>query len=66
MADELIDQIKDAIEEPAGVAQDGTSVTSRPIADLIAADKHIAARKAATHGFGGLVRQVLKPPSALG
>lgn len=66
MADEITDQIKQATEEPAAVAQDGTSVTSRPIADLIAADKHVAAKKAASKGFGGLLRQQLKPPSALG
>lgn len=66
MADDLTDQIKEAVEEPAAASQDGRSATNRPIADLIAADNHIAAKKAASKGLGGVIRQQLKPPSALG
>ena len=66
MAD-LSEQIQQAAETPAAASQDGSSATARPINDLIAADKYLASKQAAsTTGLSGLGRQVLKPPSALG
>jgi len=40
MAD-LSDTIEDAAQDPAAASEDGRSATSRPLADLIAADKYL-------------------------
>ncbi len=63
---DLTEQIEQAAETPAAASQDGRSATARPIADLIAADKHLAAKEAAARGMNGLVFQQMKSPNALG
>ena len=55
----MADTIADAIEEAAlagvsRVAVDGTSVEAMSIADMIAADTHLARKSAASQPHGGL------------
>lgn len=63
---DLSEQIESAVANPTAVAVDGQSVTNRAIADLIAADKHLASRTAASRGFRGLMRQQVRSPDARG
>jgi len=66
MASDLTEQIEQAAETPAAASQDGRSATARPIADLIAADKYLASKEAASRGMSGVLFQQMKSPSALG
>lgn len=54
MAD-LSEQIEEAANNPQAVSGDGGSVTERSIADLIAAEKHLAEKEAlaGTNAKGG-------------
>jgi hypothetical protein len=47
MPSDLGDTIESAAATPAAASGDGQSVTARPLQDLIAADKHLAASDAA-------------------
>lgn len=66
MPSDLTERLEEAIAEPVSASQDGRSATDRSIDDIIKADKHLASKEAAANGIGGLFRQILKPPSALG
>jgi len=65
MAD-LTETIEEAAESPAAHAVDGESATARPIQDLIAADKYLAAKQNRTKGMNAILRQQMKAPSATG
>ena len=66
MSDEITTAITEATSTPASFTNDGRTITQRPIADLIAADKHVAAKTAGALGFSGVLKQIITPPSALG
>jgi len=54
VANDLTQTIATAAATPAAAASDGQSATSRPIADLIAADQYLAGRVAAGNRQRGL------------
>ena len=66
MAEDLSQQIADAAKGPSSVTQDGGTTTARSISDLIAADRHLAAKAAAKRRNGGVRRQRISPPGSLG
>ena len=47
---DLKSRIVEAASEPQSVSTDGFSATNRPLADLIAADKHLAQKTSASTG----------------
>ncbi len=58
--------ITDLSSMPSQTVADGTSTTERPVADLIAADQHLAGNQALrTRGFG-ILRQKISRGDALG
>lgn len=64
MADEtdFSELIEQAAAGPASVSVDGSTVNARSIADLIEADKHLAAKKAAKKKSLGIRRiQIVQP-----
>lgn len=63
---DLTTTIENAVANPSAVTVDGQSVTFRPLADLIAADKYLAGKDAAASGFKGLKRQRLRSGDAIG
>lgn len=65
-ADELLETIAENVSNPASASGDQGSVTMHSLSDQMAVQKAIAGKNAATNGLGGLLRQQLKPPSALG
>lgn len=68
MAD-LADEIETAAQEPASVSADGTSVTNRPAADMIAGDVHVQTRrriKSLGNGWAATRPVAVTPPGATG
>ena len=65
MADEIKDAIVAAAQSPLKASADGVSVDARPMADLIAADKHIAAKEAAKVPGLGFRMVKLVPPGTV-
>jgi len=54
--------IEDSIAKPRSIASDGMSKSSHSIPDLIAADKHVAAKAAASSKTMGLRFGRFTPP----
>ena len=65
-AEELLDTIATNITNPQSVSVDGQSVTHFSPQDQLAVQKAVAGQRAAARGFGGVVRQRLRSPNALG
>jgi hypothetical protein len=65
-AESLTDRITTAAAEPAAAASDGQSATSRSIDELIKADRHTAAQRAARAPRFGLGLSRILPGSGLG
>ena len=61
MSDDLSDTIREAAKDPQSFSADGLSVQSRPMADLIKADEHLAAKTAAGKNHLGLIFRKLVP-----
>jgi hypothetical protein len=59
-----------SLAQTAGLPQtataDGTSTTERPVADVIAADQHLAGNNALTKRGFGILRQKISRGNALG
>ncbi len=70
MADEtdLTSAIETTAAGPKSVTQDGASVTSQSVGDMIDADRYLAAKKLAKKGPMGLRGMFgrFKPPGAVG
>lgn len=67
MADSLSSQIETLAANPASMSADGQSVTERPIADLIAADKYLRSQNALdSDATMGLRYANFVPPGPLG
>ncbi|MHC2067623.1 hypothetical protein ACYFX5_09140 [Bremerella sp. T1] len=60
---EAIEQLEAAATKPKQVTVDGVTVQGHSIADLIALDKHIAAKKAAQRG-GMRIQKIVPPGTA--
>lgn len=65
MAD-LTEQIESDVAQPASASVDGVSVSSRPIADLIAADKYLKGNAAAANPLAALRFAKVVSPSSVG
>ena len=61
MPDDLSDLIETAVEAPQSVTVAGGNVASRPIPELIEADKYLAAKRARTKNHCGLIFRTLEP-----
>ena len=64
MADDLDDTIRKNAEGPAKASGDAGSVEQHKLTDQIAADRHLASKKAAGSKRRGLVFDKLSPPGA--
>jgi hypothetical protein len=64
MAD-LNDTIETAAEDPESVSVDGQAVSSRPLPDLIEADKHLARKAAGTSRALPIRFGKIRPPGAV-
>jgi hypothetical protein len=62
---DLTDVIAEEAASPSSSASDGQSATGRPLADLIAADRYLAAKAAAQSRRKGLTFSKLIPPGTL-
>ena len=58
---DLSDTIEEAAGDPEQVSADGISVKSRPIDQLIAADRYLASKTAASRNHFGLRFRKLEP-----
>lgn len=65
MADDLTETIRSAAQSPAKAAGDEGSVESRPIADLIAADRHLASKEVQAGRARGFRLTKLRPPGTV-
>lgn len=67
MSDELAAKIDEVAQGPKSVRTDAGEVVSQSLADMIAADKYLAARSATaeTNVYRGLRFNVLKPPGSV-
>lgn len=65
-ANDLTDIIATEAVSPVSSAADGQSASGRPIAELIAADKYLAAKAASKLGRRGLLFTKLLPPGPTG
>lgn len=65
-AETLLDTIADNVAKPQAVSVDGQSVTNFGLQDQLAVQKAVAGQRAAARGFGGVVRQQMRLPNALG
>lgn len=61
MSDDLEETINTVAQEPAKANIDGQLVEQHPIADLIEADKHLAAKRAASRNAFGLSFRQFEP-----
>lgn len=61
-SDDLSQAIRDAASAPRKTQVKSTSVEEHPIADLIAADRHLASKAAATRNHLGLRFTKIIPP----
>ena len=59
---DLAGEIASQAVEPSSSASDGQSATARPVADLIAADRYLAAKAAAVGRRKGMTFSKLVPP----
>ena len=64
MPDDLQDQIRENAAGPAKASGDAGSVEQHKLTDQIAADKHLAAKKAVAKPHRGLRFNKIVPPSA--
>lgn len=65
MATDLADTIATEAVSPASSAADGQSATARPLADLITADRYLAAKAAMASRRKGVSFSKLIPPGPL-
>lgn len=65
-ASDLESTIETAAEKPVSMSVDGVTVTQRPIADLIAADRYLSAKKASRHKSRGIRFTQIVPPGGNG
>jgi hypothetical protein len=65
VAEDLDNVIRDNAAGPAKAAADGVSVEQHPLADQIAADKHLAGKKAMSSPPFGLRVAKIVPPGAV-
>lgn len=63
---DLSERIEEVAAGPSSVSGDGHSVSQQSVGDLIAADKHLAAKSAAARAHMGLRFTKLVPPGARG
>lgn len=63
---ELEAAIETAAEKPVSASVDGVTITQRPIADLIAADRYLSAKRAARKRSRGIRLTQIVPPGANG
>ncbi len=61
---DIVDNIQEIAQQPAAAAGDGQSVTQRPIADLIAADKYARGNDVHRDATMGLRFGRIIPPGA--
>jgi len=64
MADELDDTIRQNAQGPAKASGDAGSVEQHKLTDQIAADRHLASKKATQSKKRGLLFNKLSPPGA--
>lgn len=64
MPDDLNDEIRENASRPAKASGDAGSVEQHKLTDQIAADKHLAAKKAVSKANRGLRFNKIVPPSA--
>ena len=64
MAEELDDKILENAQGPAKASGDAGSVEQHKLTDQIAADRHLASKKAARSKRRGLTFDKLSPPGA--
>ncbi|MCA9139837.1 MAG: hypothetical protein KDB00_23855 [Planctomycetales bacterium] len=64
VADDLQDEIRENAAGPAKASGDAGSVEQHKLTDQIAADKHLAAKKAVAKPHRGLRFNKIVPPSA--
>jgi hypothetical protein len=63
-SDDLGDTIADAAQGPSSVTSDGHSVSARPLAELIEADRYLRNKEAAERAPRGIRITKLLPPGA--
>ncbi|TWT71524.1 hypothetical protein Pan14r_38340 [Crateriforma conspicua] len=64
MSDNLNDEIRDNAKGPVKASGDAGSVEQHKLTDQIAADKHLAGKKAVAKSHRGLRFNKIVPPSA--
>lgn len=64
MADDLDDKILENAQGPAKASGDAGSVEQHKLTDQIAADRHLASKKASRSKRRGLILDKLSPPGA--
>lgn len=62
---DLDDTIEDLAAKPAAVSSDGLSVTERPLADIVEADRYLKGGTAGGKNHQGLRITLLKPPGSV-
>ena len=65
MAEELDNAIRENAAGPAKASVDGTSMEQHTLAELIAADKHLANKTARRNPAKALMRVKIVPPGAV-
>lgn len=65
MAEELDNAIRDNASGPARASGDGTSVEQHTLANQIAADKYLAAKRAGRNPAKALTRVKIVPPGTV-
>jgi hypothetical protein len=63
---DLSSLIAENAAEPASASVDGTSASSKPLESLIAADRHLAAKRGAAHSLFGIRVQPIVPGGPVG
>lgn len=61
---DFTETIETAAVEPQSASADGVMVQGRSLADLIEADRYLAAKRAASKGFGGIRMAKIVPGGA--
>lgn len=61
---DLGDTIADAASTPSSASSDGQSVSARPLADIVEADRYLRSKEAASKPGRGLRFTKLRPPGA--
>lgn len=65
MGEDLTETIRENAAGPAKASGDGTSIDQHTLADQIAADKHLSAKKAMANPAGALAKLRIVPPGAV-